>query len=333
MNIGVAYPWVLWLLPLSLAPLVFRRQNTVIYPTLMMIPRDTLSVAIGAVQRVVPALLIATLIVAISGLFRPPVEVERIGTGAHIVLLLDRSRSMDQPLGGQPLVYPLGAAREVESKGMVARRVLSDFVASRGEDMFGMVVFSTYPIEVLPLTDKQEVIQAAIQAGNIGRGLSQTDVGLGLIEAVRFFENRPFTGSRIVMLISDGGAKLDLGIRERIKNLLERHRVALYWIYIRSQNSPGISEDVDTTAYGEGAPARTLHEFFTSMKTPYRVYDTENPQAVESAIADVNRLQNLPVHYRDLVPRRDLSGICYGMALVLLLLMIGIKMLEITRWR
>lgn len=332
MSIGVAYPWVLWLLPLCLAPLIFRRQNTVSYPSLMMIPRDRLSEAIGVLQRIVPVLLIAILIIAISGLFRPPEEVERIGTGAHIVLLLDRSRSMDQPFGGQTFNDPLATAG-FDSKGTVARRALSDFVASRGEDMFGMVAFSTYPIQVLPLTDKQDVIQAAIQAGNIGRGLSETDVGLGLIQAIRFFENRPFTGSRIVMLISDGGAKLDLRTRERIENLLERHRVVLYWIYIRSRNSPGIWNDVDNPASGEIAPARALHEFFESMDTPYRAYDTENPQALERAITDVNRLQNLPVRYKVLVPRRDFSGICYGIALALLLLMIAEKLLEITRWR
>lgn len=332
MSIGVAYPWVLWLLPLSLAPLIFRRQNTVSYPSLMMLPRDRLSETIGVLQRIVPALLIAILIIAISGLFRPPEEVERIGTGAHIVLLLDRSRSMDQPFGGQPFKDPLASAG-FDSKGTVARRVLSDFVVSRGEDMFGMVVFSTYPIQVLPLTDRQDVIQAAIQAGNIGRGLSETDVGLGLIQAIRFFENRPYTGSRIVMLISDGGAKLDLRTRERIGNLLKRHRVALYWIYIRSRNSPGIWNDVDNPASEEIAPARSLHKFFESMDTPYRAYDTENPQALERAIADVSRLQNLPIHYKVLVPRRDLSGICYGIALVLLLLMIAVKLLEITQWR
>jgi len=332
MSIGVAYPWVLWLLPLSLAPLIFRRQNTVAYSALMNLPRDGLSELIGVVQRIVPVLLIAILIIAISGLFRPPLEVERIGKGAHIILLLDRSRSMDQPFGGQAFRDPL-ATRGFDSKGTVARRLLSDFVASRGEDMFGMLVFSTYPIQVLPLTDKQEVIQAAIQAGNIGRGLSETDVGLGLIQAIRFFDKRPYTGSRIVMLISDGGAKLDLRTRERIESLLKRHRVALYWIYIRSRNSPGIWTDVDNPDSDEIAPARALHKFFASMETPYRAYDTENPQALERAIADVNRLQNLPIHHKDLVPRRDLSGICYGIALALVLLMIAAKMLEITRWR
>jgi len=332
MSIGVAYPWVLWLLPLSLAPLIFRRQNTVAYSALMNLPRDGLSELIGVVQRIVPVLLIAILIIAISGLFRPPLEVERIGKGAHIILLLDRSRSMDQPFGGQAFRDPL-ATRGFDSKGTVARRLLSDFVASRGEDMFGMLVFSTYPIQVLPLTDKQEVIQAAIQAGNIGRGLSETDVGLGLIQAIRFFDKRPYTGSRIVMLISDGGAKLDLRTRERIESLLKRHRVALYWIYIRSRNSPGIWTDVDNPDSDEIAPARALHKFFASMETPYRAYDTENPQALERAIADVNRLQNLPIHHKDLVPRRDFSGICYGIALALVLLMIAAKMLEITRWR
>lgn len=332
MSIGVAYPWVLWLLPLCLVPLIIRRQNTVAYSALMMLPRDGLSELIGVVQRVVPVLLIAILIIAISGLFRPPLEVERIGKGAHIILLLDRSRSMDQPFGGQAFRDPL-ATRGFDSKGTVARRLLSDFVASRGEDMFGMLVFSTYPIQVLPLTDKQAVIQAAIQAGNIGRGLSETDVGLGLIQAIRFFDKRPYTGSRIVMLISDGGAKLDLRTRERIESLLKRHRVALYWIYIRSRNSPGIWTDVDNPDSDEIAPARALHKFFASMETPYRAYDTENPQALERAIADVNRLQNLPIHHKDLVPRRDLSGICYGIALALVLLMIAAKMLEITRWR
>ena len=52
---GVAYPWVLWLLPLSLLPLILRRQSAVTYSWLMMIPRDGLSVLIGLPLRVVPS--------------------------------------------------------------------------------------------------------------------------------------------------------------------------------------------------------------------------------------------------------------------------------------
>lgn len=332
MSLSVAHAWVLWLLPLSLLPLFLRRQATVSYSSLIVVPRDRLSELVGVMVRLVPTLLLAALIIAVSGLFKPAEEIERIGTGAHIVLLLDRSRSMDQPFGGQPFSNPL-VTRGYDSKGTVARRVLSDFVANRHNDMFGMVVFSTYPIQVLPLTDKQEVIQAAIQAGNIGRGLAETDVGLGLIRAIKYFEDKPYSGSRIVMLISDGGAKLDLGTRERIENLLERNRVALYWIYIRSRNSPGISDAVDSSANEETAPARALHKFFSGMRAPYRAYDTENPEALERAIADVNRLQNLPIRYKDLVPRKDLSRGFYGVALALFLILIAVKLVEVKRWR
>ena len=126
---------------------------------------------------------------------------------------------------------------------------------------------------------------------------------------------------------------LSLGMRERIAHLLERHRVALYWLYLRSRNSPGIADEVDSTAPAETAPARALHTFFSGMGTPYRVYDSENPQALARAIADVNRLQNLPIRYHDLVPRRDLSALCYAAALALLVVLIAAKLLEVRRWQ
>ena len=337
MNLGVAHGWVLLLLPLSLVPLVFRGLAPVAYSSLLLIPRDGLSEFLGIALRGIGAVAIALVILGLSGLFRPPQEIERIGEGAHIVLLLDRSRSMDQPFGGQryavhALTSPL-RARGFDSKGKVARGLLWEFAASRRNDMFGMLVFSTYPIQVLPLTDSQEMVHAAITAGNIGRGLAQTDVGAGLVRALEFFDDQPYTGSRIIMLISDGGARLDLATRTRISNLMRRHRAALYWIYIRSRNSPGISEAIAGSVSAQTAPARALHEFFSDMGTPYRAYDAENPRDLERAIADVNRLQNLPIRYTDLVPRRDLSGLCYRLALVFVLLLIGAKLLEVKVWR
>ena len=328
--VEVNHSWILWLLPLCLLPYFFNRTRELAYSSLLLLPRDRVSSALGQALRLAPPLLIVLLLIALSAPFRPAHQIERIGEGAQIVLLLDRSRSMDEPFGGQAFSNPL-VTEGHEAKGTVARRLLSEFVASRGNDMFGMLVFSTYPIQVLPLSDKQEVIQAAITAGNVGRGLSETDVGLGLLRATEFFEDRPYTGSRIVMLISDGGARLDLRTRQMIENLFKRHRVALYWIYIRSRYSPGISDEVDGSQ--QTAPARALHEFFSTMDAPYRVYDTEDPQSLERAIEDVNRLQHLPIIYQDLVPRRDLSGVCYGLALVLLLALVAAKSLEVTKWQ
>lgn len=328
MSLGVTHAWVLWLLPLGLIPLALSLQRPVAYSSLELVPADVWSDLVGVGLRVAGSIVIALLLLGLSGLFRPAHEIERIGQGAQIVLLLDRSRSMDEPFAGQP--HPL-TFRRYDSKGKVARGLLSDFAASRRNDMFSMLVFSSEPIEVLPLTDKQTVIQAAIEAGNIGRGLAETDVGAGLLRAIEVFADRAYTGSRIIMLISDGGARLDLETRARLENLMKRHRIALYWIYVRSRYSPGISDAVARSE--ETAPARALHEFFSAMGIPYRAYDAENPEALARAIDDVSRLQSLPIKYTELVPKRELASLCYGVALLLMGVLMIAKLLEIRAWR
>jgi Uncharacterized protein containing a von Willebrand factor type A (vWA) domain len=331
MNLGVHYPWVLVFLPLSLVPFFFQGQKRIVYSSLTLLPPDRISDVLGSMLRGIAALMIVFLVLGLSGLYWPSQEIERIGQGAEMVLLLDRSRSMDQPFAGEGFIHPF-ATTSHESKGTVARKLLAQFVQGRHHDRFGMVVFSTYPIQVLPLTDKQDIIQAAITAGNVGKGLAETDLGAGLESAFKFFEDRPYTGSRIVILVSDGAAQLELATQIQIKNLMQRNRVTLYWIYIRSRNSPGLfisNEDSDDQPI---APEVVLHRFFSSMDTPYRAYLAENPQALERAIADVNRLQNLPVHYKDILPPRDLSGACYALALALMAVLIAAKLMELNAW-
>lgn len=331
MNVAVTHGWVLWLLPVCLVPLWLRSPATLAYSSLKLLPEDRASAALALGLRLMSSLLLATLLIGLSGPYLPAQEVERLGTGAHIVLLLDRSRSMDQPFAGQAFDNAL-VTRNYDSKGTIARQLLGQFVAGRRNDEYGMLVFSTRPIQVAPLTDSTAVIQAAITAGNIGRGLSETDVGQGIIHAVKFFEGQPYSGSRIILLISDGGARLDFATQSYIKDLLYRHRVALYWIYLRSRNSPGISGAAVDAAYNETAPARALHEFFQSLDSPYRAFDAEEPDALAAAIEEVNRLQRLPIRYVDVIPRKPVSRTCYAVAVALLLLLLTANLMEIRQW-
>jgi mxaC protein len=210
--------------------------------------------------------------------------------------------------------------------------VLSQFVAARRHDQYAMLVFSTRPIQVLPLTDKTAPIQAAITAGNVGRGLTDTDVGRGILAAARLFDDRPYTGSRLVLLISDGGARLDLAARKRIANLLQRNRVALYWIYISSRNAPAIGVASNDDVLDETAPARTLHAFFSTLETPYRLFDVEDPNALATAIAEVNRLQSLPIRSFDLVPRERVAGVFYFLGLLMVSVLMVLEVVERKTW-
>lgn len=330
MNLEFDHPWLLLLLPLCLVPLLAGPGAVIRYSALLLLPPDRESRLLEIGLRLVSAAAVALLVLGLAEPFLPATPVERVGEGAQIVLLLDRSRSMDQPFGGQSFENPLDM-RNADPKGTVARRVLSEFVAARRHDQYAMLVFSTHPIQVLPLTDKPEPIQAAITAGNVGRGLTETDVGSGIVAAARLFDDLPYTGSRLVLLISDGGARLDLATRKQIANLLQRNRVALYWIYISSRNSPamtGPEQDVQ----GELGPARTLHAFFNTLETPYRLFDVEDPAALATAIAEVNRLQSLPVRAFDLLPRERLSGVFHLLALVLILLLVAVELMEKKRW-
>ena len=377
--LGVTHGWALALLPLAALPLLRPLAAAIPYSWIGLVPEDPVSRWLDRALRAAGALTIAALALAASGLHRPAYEVERIGRGAHMVLLVDRSTSMDRPFAMQGIVDPAAQSGR-RSKGEVARRLLSEFVAERHDDLFGMVVFSTFPIPVLGLTDHHEVVAAAIAAGNVGRGLAETDIGSGLEQALEYFEGQPYTGARIVVLVSDGAGEIGLTARLRIAHLMRRLRVSLYWIYIRSAYGPVIFDADDspngaigdatttdaattdatgatgpagatgatnatgatgTTDAGAGAgagtvemmtPERALHDFFSRMGASYRAYTAESPAGLEQAIADVNRLQNLPVRYRETVARRDLSAACLGVALAGLSLLVAAKLMERSSW-
>ena len=340
-------PWLLALLPLALLPLRSQPGTAVANTWLVAQPRDLASSLLGLALRAAAVLAIAGALVGMAGPHQPELQVERQGQGAEIVLVLDRSRSMDQSFAGARTNAPTGTGPEAlayysnlranesrASKGQVARQMLAEFAQRRPADRFGMVVFSNLPLRVLGFTSKPEIIQAAIQAGNIGRGLSETNIARALLSALAYFEDRPYTGSRIVLLVSDGGDKLDTDARNLITEQARKHRVGITWIYIRSPRSTGLMRDVvvdpsQASAQEELAPEQFLDRFFQGMQVPYRAYEADDPDSLQHAIDDLDRLENLPITYLDTVPRRDRSGLAFGVALASVLLLLLARRLEI----
>jgi mxaC protein len=338
------WPWLLLALPLAWVPAWRQRQRSLRFSSLALLPVDRGSMLLDTGLRALGVVAAASTVLGMAGAFRPAYEVEKLGRGAEIMLLVDRSLSMDQPfITAEGLVMPKGGDihsfyRSIHkarpSKQQTARRLLAEFAAGRKDDRFAMTVFSTLPMPVLDFTSKPEAVQAAIRAGEIGRGLAETDIGLALLAGIEAFRGRPYSGSRIVMLVSDGGDKLDVETRAQLTERLRELRITLYWIYIRTLSSPGLSDA--PTALGKDAdtaPEYFLHQFFKGMGTPYRVYEAESPEALKRAMADVSRLESTPITYQDTVPRRDLSAWCYGVALLCVLLLLLAKALELKSWR
>jgi mxaC protein len=260
--------------------------------------------------------------------------VQRTGRGAEIVLLMDRSRSMDERMlpadwrNIDPLSVRFQAQSRGEPKGKVARELLAKFVADRPDDRFALDFFSTHPIHVVAFTQHDEVVQAAITAGNVGRGLADTDVGLALVAAIAEFDRRVYTGSRIVLLVSDGGARLDETTRRVIRAAARRNRVSLAWIYLRSVNSPRLDTPGDA---GEAVPEIALHRFFKTLPGAYRAYEAEDPDGLARAVADIGRQQNFPLDYVEEVPRRDYSRAVLAVGAACCALLLALRACAIGR--
>jgi len=326
MNWAVNTPWALAGLLLTLLPLFNSGMRSSPAPWLTLIPRDTLSAFVVCCLRLCAMTAIAGLVLGMAGLHRTEQSRERIGHGAHIVLLLDRSSSMDNTFAGRA---PNGSD---ESKATAARRLLTDFVKQRQTDLIGVAEYSTSPLFVMPLTENKNAVQAAI-AATATPALGFTHVSKGLGMAISFFEQQPVTGSRIVLLVSDGAAAIDHDSEQKLRLWFKQQQVRLYWIFLRTAGSPGIfDQPEDSRDDNAGAmPERYLHQFFLGLGSPYQAYEAESPDALKQAIADINQLENLPMHYVERIPKQDLSAVCYSVAAFLLLVLFGVKFCEVKR--
>jgi mxaC protein len=322
-------PWVLPLLPLALLPLLRRRRDSLSFPWLAWLPEDPA----GRMARIALSLLamiaLASLVLALARPGRPETQVQRVGKGAEVLVLLDRSRSMDdhmlpsnwRQIDPTKLLYHKG-----RQKSEVARELLSKFVAQRPEDRFSLMYFSNRPLSVVPFTEHMEVMQAGIAAGGTGRGIAETEVGRALDAAIQTFDDRVYSGSRIILLVSDGGAHLEEITMNRIRAGLARNRIALYWLYLRSYNSAMLdSQD----PRWENAPEMALHRFFQTLQTPYRAYQAEAPEDLAKAVADVGRQQNMPLEFTERIPRQDFSQFCIVLAAAACLGMLILRSLMI----
>jgi mxaC protein len=321
---GFVHPWLLLALPLALVPFLVPVHRPLPWSDLALLPDDPVSDRLARVLQIAAAL-------AFAAPFLPEASFARIGRGAEIVLLLDRSRSMDQNFGPETNQLHQGDVRIDESKARIAKRLIGEFSAGRPNDVFSMLDFTNIAIPTLDFTQKRDAVQAAIRAADVGRGLADTDIGHALQSAGERFSDRVYTGSRIVMLVSDGGGQIEPDLRKYLTQLYKRNRIALYWIYIRSYYSPPLTGPIDTQDE-DAVPERFLNKFFSGIGIPYHAYEAQNPEALKRAIEDVGRLEAHPITITDVAPRRDLSPWLFALAALLSGVLAWAKFLERREW-
>ncbi|ABL71083.1 MULTISPECIES: vWA domain-containing protein [Paracoccus] len=305
--IGFAWPPALFALPLLLLPLVIRWLRASAVPRLDL--RAVEGRAVGPLLVALAMLAPAALILGLAQPYLRGGSTAYRGIGTNLVLLIDRSSSMDDTFAGRS---PQGGD---ESKAAAARRILLDFIARRPDDRIGIAAFSTAPMLVLPMTESRTAIAAAV-AALAEPGLSQTDVGRGLTLAMGMAHEASASDSRAVVLVSDGAAVIAPEVQTALRNLAARRQVNIYWLYLRTKGAKGIFEvpepgQADTPHL---RPERHLHIFLQSLGLPYHAFEADSPGAVEDAVTEIGRMESRPILTRRPVPRRDLAWACHLLA-------------------
>lgn len=323
MSLAFTQPWLLLLLPLCLLPYfssVFERHAS---PSLSLITLNKLTIWLNRLIRLIACLAIASIILGIAGIHILEQTITRTGKGAHIVFVLDRSASMNETFGGQT------PDENEQSKAKAAGRILSEFVSNRPYDLFGVAGFSTQPFYISPLTEHKTAIQAAINSMETP-GLAFTNVAKGLGMGLSYFKDQPHTGSRVIVLVSDGAATLDHRAQKTLREWFERYRVSLYWFFLRTENGQGIYSEPGSHRDDNPRvmPERHLHKFFGSLSVPYHAYEVDTAESLQASMEELDELESLPLVYQEKIPRQPLAPIFYLIALLCVLLLITVKSLE-----
>lgn len=316
------YPWVLLLLPLSLAPFWIKGSQGQFYSWLDIVPADRISDIANRVLKTVTAILIASLVLAMSSPQGPDQNIHKVGKGAQTVMVIDRSVSMDHPFAGDA-----SSGRAAEIKSAAARRLITKFINSRPDDMMGVVAFTNSALYGIKITANRDAIHSAINAAT-SAGINQTNIGAGITQAVTLFDSIQNSGSRAIILLSDGAGKLSPKVKQTIKQELSKKGLNLYWIVLREPD--GLSIFSNTEYSDENAPpAIALDRFFKSIKIKYKAYEADNPATLQSAIQDIDSREKNIIQYSIAIPGHDYSHDLIVLALLLATSLLIVKNLKV----
>lgn len=320
------HPLVLWLLPLALLPILLERSHTRSYSWVDMLPSDPLSNVIGLLLKVLAAISLLCIIVGLASPHTLEQKIERIGVGAQIGMVIDRSASMDDPFAGT------ADGRVGETKSVAASRLMTEFVNARKNDMIGIITFSNSAMYVLPLTESREAVLSAIKA-TAGNSLFQTNIGGGLTSAVSLFENVPDSGSRAIILLSDGAGRMGADAQQKLRDWLQRYNITLYWIVLRQPGGISIFNDYQPKDDSPLPSEVELYEYFKTLRTPFNAYEAEDPKSLAVAMADINQKEKKAIKYLEKIPGKDYTQLCYIIAALMIALLLSVKYLEVRTWR
>jgi|TARA_B110000014_G_scaffold263314_1_gene259666 hypothetical protein len=262
------------------------------------------------------SLIIISLVLILANPWTNSSSITQVGKGAQLVFVIDRSVSMAKPFIGDD-------DNKSEIKSHATRRILKSFIKSRPLDMVGIVGFSNSAIYGSKITKNRNYTYAAIDAATKS-AINQTNIGSGITSGLFMFSEIETTGSQALVLLSDGAGKISKRVKKSIAKILSEKKINLYWIIIKEPNDVSLFSG-NTYLEGREPTVIKLDLFFKSLNTEYEAYEAENPDALSSAIKDIDSKEKKPIRIEKDIPGENYNKLLLKILLFLLFVLVLIK--------
>ena len=316
----IMHPLWLILIPLVALPFLVSISDKTAISNIKIFEQDGISKKITLLCRFLMALIIFLLILVLANPWSKSTTITQIGKGAQLVFLIDRSVSMAKPFIGDD-------DNKSEIKSLATRRILKDFISQRPSDMIGIVGFSNSALYASKITKNRNYTYAAIDAAT-GSAINQTNIGSGITSGLFMFSEIETSGSQALVLLSDGAGKISKRVKERIAEMFSEKKINFYWIIIREPNDVSLFSG-NTYLEGREPTVIKLDKFFRSLNTEYKAYEAENPDALSSAIADIDQKEKKPIKIERDIPGKNYNPSILKLLLAVILSLIAIKNIKV----
>lgn len=288
-SFSLADPWFLVLIPIGLVCLFYGRsrrgRERGRVPALSAAaPRRSIAQRLAWIVPVCESAAIVCLAVALARPLRGSVETSSESEGVDIVLLIDRSGSMqykDLDPGKSRLEVIKSVVRDFAVRRMTDREGASDNVA--------LITFAAYPKLLCPFTLDVDAMTGFIDTLKPvdNRADDGTAIGVGLTKAVSVLE-KSTAKSRVVVLLTDGENNIDTITPLAAADLAAAEKVKVYTVfagrYVYTMdffgNERPTERETDTTELQEIA-----------KRTGGRFYKAKDKADLEKIYAEIEQLE------------------------------------------